>query len=303
MNKMSADAIKTKNNQKGNNLMKFSLRDSKRITLDARGVSHIIVPLLAVVVMAVGGTYALVASHADASTPPATAAAKAQNTCATEATIDAGFWNGTVATLSAPASDTGTYTTNDLESYNNIYYNPPTAANLVNYVQTPSKQYDGTTAPTYSGLGTVMIYENGKLTPVKRVNYGLILARQQSALAALQHVDADPTGSYARAVANFAKSITTAQTQIKSFATSWPTAPGTFTCTTAAGVADPKAVKNVEKYYKKRAQDFTKLAQSTKKVDSNSKKASAAYQKEATAYQKAVKKSAAAVKSLSQTAK
>ena len=46
--------------------MKFlhSLKSSAK-RLDARGISHIIVPLAIIVVVAVGGTYAVVASHAD----------------------------------------------------------------------------------------------------------------------------------------------------------------------------------------------------------------------------------------------
>lgn len=56
--------------------MKKSLRSIK--PLNSRGISHLLVPLLVVVTVAVGGTYMLVASHAD---PPCSKRAQTSGAC------------------------------------------------------------------------------------------------------------------------------------------------------------------------------------------------------------------------------
>ena len=254
--------------------MKFSLHDNKFRELGSRGASHIIVPLLAVVVMGVGGAYAVVSSHADPATAVAVAG-KSKLTCEEQ-----------LATVKFHASE--------FAKYDELYYKAP-AANDPNIVTKSSLNYDGVNRETTTGEYKATVYDNGKAVPKTVKNYGLILARQQGALSVIKPIEGVKAAAYEKAVNAFQQAILGQEKAITDRSKTWNPAAdlscGTVVDSAAVKKADEKKVLAA---YKIRVHNLAEFNKGKKKVETASKNASHQYQKLAKAHQKSVKTKPAA---------
>ncbi|MDB5171066.1 MAG: hypothetical protein JWO35_760 [Candidatus Saccharibacteria bacterium] len=166
----------------------------------------------------------------------------------------------------------------DLARFKSNHYVLPT--DLSNYEQKPMKQSDGKTIlPTYTGVGTVPSYVDGKLVQVKRVNYPLILQRHEGAIGAIQAKKSVNTQVYAATIANLKASIGAAATQIDTLSQNWTT--------DNANCANPVEAKKTRELSQKRTIQLKLVTKVRAGVDKDSKNASKAYSAAARAFAKA----------------
>lgn len=224
--------------------MKISLHDNKLRELGSRGASHLIVPLLAVVVMGVGGAYAVVSSHADPANATAVAAGASKLSCSGQLLVV----NGHVV---------------ELTNYNKLYYEYPDPSTRL----ATDKVDEAKSTKNYTSGS----YKDGSPVQVTVTNYGINIHRHQAALAFLKAKPGANTTKYEAALKAFEAAVGKQQAAVTQAKTSWK--PGTQVCGTN------KQDKAVAKLYKARNHDLNKLNKGKKLVDKSFKKTSSAYHK------------------------
>lgn len=165
----------------------------------------------------------------------------------------------------------------DLARFKSNHYVMPT--DLSNYEQKPMKHSDGVTRPTYTGVGTVPSYANGKVVRVKRTNFVMVLQRHQGALVVLQTKASVNTKAYEASIAKLSSSIDAASAQIDSLSTNWST--DNASCANRVEAKKTKALAN------KRNIQLKLVVKSRKDVENSTRDASKTYNKAAIAFRKA----------------